>query len=206
METKQSSTFSWILSTVLALLYILSLGVLLYGNIQAGDSQPLQLLFSGIILSIPLILMYGLSGVLISAARQARKGQIAQRLARWIYWSPRIAGIFIIFFISLFAMDVFEGDAALGEKLLAFLMHMIPSLVLILLLILAWRWEWIGLVTFLLAALFFMRTFFMSIGQPGSLSSAFGMLLLFSGPLLLIALLFGANWRWHSQLHRPAAA
>ena len=206
METKQSSTFSWILSTVLALLYILSLGVLLYGNIQAGDSQPLQLLFSGIILSIPLILMYGLSGVLISAARQARKGQIAPRLARWIYWSPRIAGIFIIFFISLFAMDVFEGDAALGEKLLAFLMHMIPSLVLILLLILAWRWEWIGLVTFLLAALFFMRTFFMSIGQPGSLSSAFGMLLLFSGPLLLIALLFGANWRWHSQLHRPAAA
>lgn len=204
METKRSSTFNWILVSVLVLLYLVSLTMFISANIRAGDSAWWQILLSSLILSIPLILLYGLIGVLIVAARQRGLGQIDPRLSKVIYWSPRVAGILIILFVSLFALDVFEEGRPLGEMLLAFLMHMLPSLIMALLLAIAWRWEWVGFAGFLLASLFFMRTLFMSFNQPGAVSSAFGMFLLFAGPLLLIALLFGANWRWHSQLHPSA--
>jgi len=206
MQTKSPSTFYIVLTIALVVLYVLSLGMFLYANAAAGDGALWQLLTSGLILSIPLILLYGLLGILIIAARQRSQGGIAPRLARIIYWSPRIAAILIIFFISLFALDVFEGDYSLGEMLLAFLMHMIPSLVLIVLLIIAWRWEWFGALAFLAGGLFFLRTLFLGFGEPGALSGAIGMFLLFAGPLFLIALLFGANWRWHAELHPPAAS
>ena len=92
----------------------------------------------------------------------------------------------------MFALDVFSPEYTLAEMLLGFLMHMLPSIFMMIVLALAWRWEWVGFFAFLLAALFFMR--FLLSGNPGD---GIGMFLLFSGPMLLIALLFGANWRWH---------
>jgi hypothetical protein len=53
---------------------------------------------------------------------------------------PRILSIFAIGFISLFALDSFE-HGTLGEQILAFLLHMIPSLVLTIILAIAWKWE-----------------------------------------------------------------
>lgn len=199
MDTQHSTIMNRPLAVGLTALYILSLAGLLYGNILAGDSAAWQLIVSGILLSIPLILFYYLIYVLVTAFQQKRRfGQVDRRLARWIYWSPRIAGIVIILFISLFALDVFSEGYSLAEMLLAFLMHMLPSIALAILLALAWRWEWIGFLTFLVAGLFFMRTIFFDPLQ------SLGMFLLFSGPLLLIALLFGANWRWRKEL-RPLA-
>ncbi len=195
METKQSSTFNWVLAGVLGLLFVLSLGWYLVQNYRAGDSAPWQLITSGLILAIPLALFYFCIGVLVVAARQKAQGQIAPRLAKVIYWSPRLAGVLIISFVSLFALDMFEGDSTLGEKLLGFLMHMLPSIAMIIVLVLAWRWEWVGFVTFLAASLFFLR---FVIADP---LQGLGHFLLFSGPLLLIALLFGANWRWRDLLH-----
>ena len=195
MEENRSSTFNRILIGVLAILYVLSLAMLLYGNIKAGDSAAWQLIVSGFLLSIPLILLYFSIYVLVVAARQKRSlGQIDRRLVRLIFWTPRIAGILIILFISLFALDVFEAGYSLGEMLLAFLMHLLPSIVLAIILILAWRWEWIGFLAFLVAGLFFMRTFLFNPLQ------GVGNLLLFAGPLFMIALLFGANWRWKAEI------
>lgn len=201
MQTKSSPTFTSVVVSVLALLFAISLGVFVYGSARAGESNPWMLLLSGVILSIPLILFYGLLGILIIAARQRSQGSIDPRLARIIYWSPRIAGLLIIFFISLFALDVFEGDYTIGETLLALLMHLLPSLAMIVLLAIAWRYEAFGFFAFLAGSLFFMRTLILGFGQPGAVSSAFGNFLLFAGPMLLTALLFGANWRWHAQLH-----
>lgn len=197
METKQSSMFAGLLVGGLVLLFVISLASLLYGSYQAGDSALWQMVINGLILSIPLALLYGLTGVLIVAARQKRQGTIDRRLARLIYWSPRAAGIGIIFFVSLFALDVFSPEYTLGQMLLGFLMHMLPSIGMILLLVIAWRWEWVGFAAFLLAALFFMRALLADLGQ------ALGMFLLFSGPMLLIALLFGANWRWRNEIRSP---
>ncbi len=197
MATKQSSTFNRVLIAVLVLLYVSSLASLLYGNYMAGDSALWQMIVSGILLSIPLILLYGLIYVLVVAARQKNsQGTIDRRLAKLIYWSPRIAGILIILFVSLFALDVFEEGYTLGEMLLGFLMHMLPSIAMAIVLALAWRWEWVGFVTFLLAGLFFLRAMLFNPLQ------GVGMFLLFSGPMFLIALLFGANWRWRKEL-RP---
>ena len=197
METKRSTTFNRVLIAALVLLYVLSLASLLYGNYMAGDSVLRQMIVNGILLSIPLILLYSLIYVLAVAARQRRsQGVVDRRLARLIYWSPRIAGILIIMFVSMFALDVFEEGRSLGEMLLGFLMHMLPSIAMTIVLALAWRWEWVGFVTFLIAGFFFLRVMIFNPMQ------GLGMFLLFSGPMFLIALLFGANWKWRKEL-RP---
>jgi hypothetical protein len=199
METKRSSTFNWVLIAALAVLYVLSLAGLLYGNYMAGDSAAWQLIVSGILLSIPLILLYFSIYVLATAASQRHlQGQIDRRLARLIYWSPRIAGVLIILFISMFALDVFSEGHSLGEMLLGFLMHMLPSIVMAIVLALAWRWEWVGFVAFLVAGLFFLRSMIFNPLQ------GLGTFLLFSGPMFVIALLFGVNWLWRKELH-PAS-
>ena len=199
MVTQRSSIFTRILIVVLGALFVLSLSWFLYGNYRVGDSALWQMIVSGILLSIPLALLYASIGVLVVAARQkSTQGQVDRRLAKLLYWSPRLAGVAIIFFISLFALDVFGPGYSLGEMLLGFLMHMLPSIGLIIMLALAWRWEWVGFAAFLVAALFFMRFLLRNPVQE------FGNFLLISGPLLVIALLFGANWLWRKELH-PAS-
>lgn len=203
MTLKNVSLFSWALVAGLGLLFALSLGSFLYGNYQAGDSAAQagdsaawQMVINGLILSIPLALFYFSIGVLVVAARQKYgQGHLHPRLARLIYWSPRIAGIAIIFFVSLFALDVFSEGYSLRTMLLGFLMHLLPSIGLVVVLVLAWRWEWIGFIAFLGAALYFLRFVL------GNSIYGWSNLLLFSAPLLVIALLFGANWRWHQELH-----
>ena len=61
------------------------------------------------------------------------------RLASMIRWAARILGILAIAFISLFALDTFAEGAGLGQKIVAFLLHMIASFVLIIVLIMAWK-------------------------------------------------------------------
>ena len=62
---------------------------------------------------------------------------------------PRILSILAIGFISLFALDSFE-HGTLGEQILAFLLHMIPSFVLTIILAIAWKWELIGGILYIL--------------------------------------------------------
>jgi len=53
----------------------------------------------------------------------------------------------------MFSFDVFSGNEPLAKKLLAFLMHNIPALILTAVLIIAWRWETIGGVLFIISAI-----------------------------------------------------
>ena len=64
-------------------------------------------------------------------------------LASTIRWVARALCILAIAFISLFALDVFE-QGSLGQKIVAFLLHMVPSFVLIIALIVAWKHELVG--------------------------------------------------------------
>jgi hypothetical protein len=104
----------------------------------------------------------------------------------WLYWSPRILGIAFALFISLFALDAFQPGQPLGQNILGFLIHLIPTLFIALALLLAWKWEWVGLVLFLGLAISYV---IMAWGQFG-----FVTYLTISGPLLLISILFGINW------------
>jgi hypothetical protein len=185
------SRFNRLLLILMVVLYAISLAAFTYANWQAESDPTLWFhAVNALILSIPLVLFYGAAYVLIRAWREHRlTGQLSARLAQIIHRAPRAAAILIIFFVTLFSLDVFEMEASPLELLGAFLMHSLPSIFLIVLLAFAWRRPVIGFVAFLLAGLVFLRFVIFDFNL--------GHFLLFSGPLLLISGLFYADWRWH---------
>ena len=113
---------------------------------------------------------------------------------RLLYWTPRILCIAFAAFISIFAMDVFSLPLDVWHKALALLMHLIPTAIVLIVLMIVWRREWIGAVLFPLLAVFHAVT------KWGQLDwAAYAMI---DGPLLLLGILFGFNWRSRSTL-RP---
>ena len=111
------------------------------------------------------------------------------RLTKILHWAARIATLMIIVFISLFSLDVFESEGSPLELLGGFIIHNIPSIVLIILLLFALKRPVVGFVGFLLtailAAIFFAGN---GIEIPN--------MIMFVLPLLLIASLFYADWKW----------
>ena len=182
------------LVAVLAVLFALSLGWFLTTNARVGMSGW-NLISSGLLIAVPLALLFGSIGVLVVAIRQHRdQGHVSGRLAKWIYWTPRIAGIVIAMFVAMFALDVFGLGGTVWQQIGAFLIHALPAILMGVVVVIAWRWEWVGAAAFLLAALFFMRVL---LGNP---EGALGMLLLFSGPMLVIAVAFWLNWQWRKEI------
>ena len=188
----QKSRFNRILLIILIILFVLTIAAFSYANWAAGPEfmQWWMMLINIPILGIPLMLLYGSIYVLAVGWReQSSLGQINPRLARIIHWAPRVAAILIIFFVSLFSLDVFEMDAAPLELLGGFLIHNIPSIGMLILLIIAWKRPAVGFVAFLAAGAIFTIFFVRDI-------SSLPNLLLFVLPILLIAGLFYADWRW----------
>jgi len=100
-------------------------------------------------------------------------------------WTPRVLTILFICFISLFALDVFGAGYKWYEVIIAFFMHMIPSLVLLGLLIWAWhKPRWGGSAFILLSIVF--TVWFKTYNNIFSL-------LTISGIPLLIGVLFVSN-------------
>jgi len=193
MDT-QKSHFHRNLLITLIVLFVLTLAVFGYAIWAAERANMLgwEMLLNIPILSIPLVLLFGSIYVLaIGWQEHTRGGQVSPRLAKIIHWAPRAAAILIIFFISLFSLDVFEMEASPLELLAGFLMHNIPSIAMIVLLIFAWKRPAVGFVAFLVAAALFTVFFVRDI-------YALPNLLLFVLPILLVALLFYADWKWLS--------
>lgn len=203
MNAPGSDRYTRAITAVLTLLFLITLGLFLSANYRAGDSAPLTMLVNGLLLSVPLGLLYLSAGLLAAAARQRRLGgRIAPRLARFLYYAPRTAGVLIILFLSMFALDAFETPGSVWHKLGAFAIHLAPSLVMAALLAVAWRHARVGFFLFLLAALIFLRFVIPAVlrGEPGA---GLGSMLLFSGPMAAIAALFWVNWQWKDEL-KPA--
>jgi hypothetical protein len=191
MDTQRSRS-NRVLLIVLVVLYVLTLAAFNYAN-WAADPEFMQWwmpLVNSVLLSIPLVLLYGSIYVLVVAWRERRAlGQVSPRLAKVIHWAPRIAAILIILFISLFSLDVFSMDAPPLELLGGFLIHNIPSIAMLALLIVAWKRPAVGFVAFLVAGALFA---FLFVRDAESLPN----LLIFVFPILLIAGLFYADWKW----------
>jgi hypothetical protein len=191
MET-QKSQFDRNLLIVMVVLYLLTVAIFGYPMV-ASESEFTEwwmILLNLLILSIPLVLLYGSIYVLIKGWHErSTLGKVSPRLATIIHWAPRIAAMMIIFFMSLFSLDVFGMGASPLEVLGALLMHNIPSILMIILLVFAWKRPVVGFVAFLIAAIafafFFVRDLY-----------ALPNLLLFVFPILLIASLFYADWKW----------
>jgi len=188
----QQTRFNRTLLIILAVLYVLSIAAFSYANWAAdpGFMQWWMMLLNILILSIPLVLVYGSIYVLVIAWREhAALGQVNPRLVKIIHWAPRVAAILIIFFVGLFSLDVFEMEGTPLELLGGFLMHSIPSIVMIVLLIFAWKRPVVGFAAFLAAGILFAVFFVRDL-------SSLPNLLLFVLPILLIAFLFYADWKW----------
>ena len=106
-----------------------------------------------------------------------------------IHWAPRILMIIFIGLLSTLALDVF-GEYKGLELLLAFFMHMIPSIILFIFLAIAWHWEIVGGSIFIAMGVVF--GFFFNAFQsfPG-----FMILVL---PLWLVGILFLADHKINS--------
>jgi hypothetical protein len=99
-----------------------------------------------------------------------------------LYWFPRILTIIALLFMLIFSFDVFEGNETIGRKLLGFLMHNIPVLILIAILIIAWKREFVGGIFFIIAFIvscYFFKSFS---GNAGSL--------VVTSPFLITGILF----------------
>ena len=139
----QKSRFQQTLLIVVVVLFTLTLAALSYANWAAekaasGLVQPWMFLLNILILSIPLLLLYGSIYVLLMGWHErSTLGKISPRLAKIIHCAPRIAALLIIFFIGLFSLDVFGTGAPPLEVLIGFLMHNLPSIFMLVLLMIA---------------------------------------------------------------------
>ena len=112
---------------------------------------------------------------------------------KFLLWTPRALCVAFALFLSLFALDVFGEGLSFWKTLLALVMHLIPTTVVVAVLVLAWRWEWIGAVGF--AAL--------GLGYMVRMPQHPNWWIVISGPLFLVAALFGIGWWKHAELHAP---
>lgn len=104
-------------------------------------------------------------------------------------WTPRVLAILALLFMLMFSFDVFEENAPFGRKMLGFLIHNIPVLILTVFLIIAWFQELIGGMLFILAFLIAAIVFKSFSGNPWSLIVII--------PFLISGILF----IFHSQLY-----
>jgi hypothetical protein len=111
-----------------------------------------------------------------------------------LYWTPRIAGILFVLFLSLFALDIFELKLGFWGTILGLFMHLIPSIVLTIAIAFAWRREWVGAVLFIGWAVFYIVRF------QGFDWIAYAMI---AGIPLVIGILFLVDWIYRKEI-RPA--
>ena len=110
-----------------------------------------------------------------------------------LLWTPRILGIAMSLFLSLFALDAFDPERTVVRSLPAFGVHLIPSVALLALVWFAFRWPLVG--TFGFVAL--------AIGYAYWAREHLSWILAISWPLLVIGALFLLSWLFRE---RSAAA
>jgi hypothetical protein len=112
-------------------------------------------------------------------------------LKQFLFWTPRIAGILFIAFISLFALDVFDLGLGFWGTIVALVIHLIPSILLAVAIVIAWRQEWVGAVGFIGWGVWYLLS-----------ARGFGwdVYVLIAGIPALIGFLFLADWIWRKQL------
>ncbi len=109
-----------------------------------------------------------------------------------LFWAPRILCILAILFVSVFALDSFTPQLPVGQQILAFLIHLIPSGILMVLLFIAWKWEFVGGVLFtVVGTIFSYFVFKMNFNRtyhdfPGS----FLITLFIAFPFVVVGILF----------------
>lgn len=103
-----------------------------------------------------------------------------------LHWSPRILGILLAVFISVFALDVFGEGYGFWETIGALLIHLVPTYLIVGAVLLGWRREWLGGLIFI-----GLGVWYVVLSRGRMHITAY---LLITGPALLIGILFLVNW------------
>ena len=108
-----------------------------------------------------------------------------------LYWTPRIAGILFILFLSLFALDIFDMKLGFWGTIVGLFMHLIPSIVLAIGIAFAWRREWVGAVVFIGWAVFYI------VRSQGFDLSTYAMI---AGIPAIVGILFLLGWIYRKEI------
>jgi hypothetical protein len=117
---------------------------------------------------------------------------VTRPVKRLVYWMPRVLGILLAVFLSIFALDVFGEGYDFWETILALVMHLLPTGIVLVVLAIAWRWEWVGAVLFVALGAGYLALTWGRFEWPGFLPVA--------GPLFLVGIVFLVNWLYRAQL------
>lgn len=116
---------------------------------------------------------------------RTRRSNVSRRGNRLLFWSPRILAILFALFLSLFAVDAFNGSRGFWGAMVALAIRLLPAGTVVVVLLASWRREQMGATLFtLMAVLFAVRV------MPAHPSWA----AMISIPLLVVAGLFLAGW------------
>lgn len=108
-----------------------------------------------------------------------------------IGWIARILMLFIITFVSLFALDSFDQQLTMIEQLTGFLIHLIPSLILVAMWIIAWKKPALGGYAFLILGLVLAPYLFVgNYSSNHSILNSLSTVLVIPFPILLAGILF----------------
>jgi hypothetical protein len=193
MEKKKR--YTWIYWIVLAGLYNGSLYILGYEHLINPNEPPWMVIAFLVLFSIHSIFLFGSIGLILTAIKQkVIDGIINLTLSYFLFYTPRIAGILMILFAALFALDVFISGGNFWRQLIGFLVHAILSIFLGILMFFAWRKPMIGFILFGLGAIGLLP--FVIMGG----NSSVGNFIMFVAPLALISAMFWINWKWKDAI------
>ena len=116
---------------------------------------------------------------------------MSKNLKQLLFWSPRIAGILFVLFLSLFALDIFDMQLGFWGTIVGLFMHLIPSILLAVAIAIAWKWEWVGALLFIGWAIWYV------VFVRGEYWAAY---VVIAGLPALIGALFLAGWVWRKQI------
>jgi hypothetical protein len=100
-------------------------------------------------------------------------------------WAPRIVGLGLAFFLSLFALDAFSEARGLAGTVVAFAMGLLPAAIVLITVIVGWKRDGIASLVFAALTLFYAVT---TIERPL-------WIVFVAGPLALVGALFFLSWR-----------
>lgn len=102
---------------------------------------------------------------------------------KFVYWTPRILSLVFVGFLSIFAFDVFGNYRGLS-LVIAFFMHLLPSIVLLLFILAAWKYELVGAVSFVTFGLLY------ALQVPDH----FSWITVISAPSVVVGILYFLDW------------
>lgn len=118
-------------------------------------------------------------------------GSKISNMGKIMTWLPRGVAFLFIGLLVLLSFDSFSGEISFGQKLLGFLIHLVPAFSVAVCLLVAWKYRLFGGVLFLMLGMVF--TIYFGTWKSASHFS------LISLPLLVAGVLFMVSQWWVTE-------